>query len=35
LIEGKVADGKLVIKVHDTWRDRVVSERIFPPRSLG
>ncbi len=35
LIEGKVTDGKLAVKVHDTWRDRVVSERTFLPRSSG
>ena len=35
LIEGTVTDGRLAVKVHDTWRDRVVSERTFPPRLPG
>ena len=33
LIEGSVEGGQLVVRVHDTWRDRVVSERRFAPRS--
>ena len=33
LIEGAVKGDQLVVRVHDTWRDRVVSERRFAPRA--
>ena len=29
LIEGAVVNGMLTVKVYDTWRDRIVSERTF------
>lgn len=32
LIEGEVKDGKLVVSVRDTWRDRIVSTRSFESR---
>ena len=35
LIEGFAEDGAMTIRVHDTWRNRVVSERLFPPRKNG
>lgn len=33
LIEGVVENGKLVIRTHDVWRNRLVDERTFEQRS--
>lgn len=32
LIEGEAKDGNLIVRVRDTWHNRIVSERRFAPR---
>ena len=34
VIEGKVAGGRLVVAVHDVWRNRIAGVHEFPPRSV-
>ncbi len=35
VIEGRVENGSLAVRVHDAWRNRIVSERRLPPRHIG
>ena len=35
VIDGAVRDGKLTVTVHDAWRGRVLSSRMFMPRFPG